>query len=139
VIRPDRAVAVTVSTGCEQTGVRGTREPSTRYPKGAQTAIAVETNVNIGQLSLWEVASPQIPDAESEAEPRQQVLWVLLIATVGHEVRYELSRPDGQDEHGRVVSWSERIIFDSIDTDALPGRQDDDDGDAGLDVPVERI
>ena len=36
-------------------------------------------------------------------------------------MRYELSRPKGQSKDGRVVEWSERIIFPPYEIDALPG------------------
>jgi hypothetical protein len=50
---------------------------------------------------------------------------------------------DEQDEHGRSVAWSDRIIFPPIELDALSTRrgddEEDDDGSASIDVPVERI
>jgi hypothetical protein len=140
VVSPNRAVAATVATGDEHTGVRGATEPRTKYPKGSETTLAVETNVHLEQLSLWPSPTARTQDT---VEAKQQVLWMLLIATGEHEVRYELSRPKGQDEQGRVVSWSERIIFGPLDIDSIPTKNDDgnedDDGDEGLDVPVERI
>jgi hypothetical protein len=54
--------------------------------------------------------------------------------------------PKGQDGQGRVTSWEERIIFDPIQIDSLPGRgsqgedeDDDNDGLGDIDVPVDRI
>lgn len=137
IVSPDRSTAVTVATGNENTGVHGaSEEPRTKYRRGPQTAARVDTNVHIDQLALW----PQ------EGKPEQtdgQALWILLIATTKDEIRYELSRPNGQDQDGRVVSWSDRIVFDPIEIESIPTRSpeddDDDDGDAGFDVPVERI
>lgn len=127
VVSPDLKIAVAVSTGDERTGI-ATAEPRTKYTKGPETEAAVRAN----QLSLLETT-----------EDTQCETWILLIVTTELEVRYELSRPMGQDKSGRVVSWSERIIFPPIDIDSLPGRDEDDDGDddglGGIDVPVERI
>jgi hypothetical protein len=137
VVSPDRAFSVTVATGDEHTGRPGGTEPRTKYPKGSETRVAVQTNVNIDQLSLW--PSENVSVVETPAQLRD--LWILLIATDEHEIRHELSRPNGQDKDGRVVSWSERIIFEPIDIDSISKRRDDDD-DAdidGFDVPVERI
>lgn len=137
IVSPNNAIAVTVATGDEYTGRNGSPEPKTRYPKGTQTRLAVQ--VNAQQLSLW-----QAPDAPVAVIPgARQALWVLLIATTEREVRFELSRPKGQDETGRVVSWSDRIIFEpiQIETVAINERQndEDDEGTTGIDVPVERI
>lgn len=139
VISPNREIAVTVATGDDHTGVRGAIEPRTKYPKGSETTLAVETNVHLEQLSLW--PSPSSIKQDLKQLPARQVLWMLLIATGEHEIRYELSRPKGQDEQGRVVSWSTRIIFEPIDIESIPARRDDDDDDNedGFDVPVERI
>jgi len=141
VVSPDRTVAVTVATGDDHTGVcstpeRPVSEPRTKYPKGTETKTAVDTNVSIDQLSLWPREDSPTPET-----PKLQDLWILLIATDKHEARYELSRPNGQDTEGRVVSWSERIIFEAIDIDSIPAKRDDDDdeGEDGFDVPVERI
>ncbi len=147
ILSPDRTIAVTVATGDSHTGVRSKKgeakiEPRTKNPKGSETALALQTNVNLEQLTLW----PQVRSIVKEHTqdwPQRQALWILLIAASDHEIRYELSRPKGQDEQGRVVSWFERIIFDPIDIDSIPSdRRDDDDDDNnedGLDVPIERI
>lgn len=127
VISPDQTFSVTVATGNEHTGQPGAAEPCTKHPKGPQTKIAVQTNVNIDQLSLW----PHENASAVETPPRLRDLWILLIATDEREVRSE----------GRVISWSERIIFEPIDIDSIPAQRDDDDhaDDGGFDVPVERI
>lgn len=133
VISPDERVALTVATGDGQTGQTHGFEPQTKYPKGTETRLAVETN---GQLSL-------LPE-DMDPLPHLLETWILLIATDEHQVNFELSLPKTQDSMGRVVSWSERIIFPPIDIDSLPGRDDhgddDDEGGAGgIDVPVERV
>lgn len=141
-VSPDRTVAVTVATGDEHVGVRaGEGEPRTRYPKGSEVSLAIETNVRLGfhQLSLLESEAV----AEPDESPMDHVLWFLLITTTDTETRSELSCAAGQDEEGRVVSWSERIIFDPIDIDSLSKQRDDQnddqDDEEGYDVPVERI
>jgi hypothetical protein len=137
IISPNSAIAVTVATGDEYTGQNGAIEPKTRYPKGTQTKLAVE--VNAQQLSLW--PTPGAPVAVTPGT--RQALWVLLIAKTEHEVRFELSRPKGQDEKGHVVSWSDRIIFEPIEIETLATEErrddEDDEGTSGIDVPVERI
>lgn len=53
--------------------------------------------------------------------------------------RVEGAGPSGQDDQGRIVSWSTRIIPASLDLDdvVVPGNDHDDDDD--IDVPVERL
>jgi hypothetical protein len=132
VVNPDRTVAVTVATGDEYTGISGQKEPRTKYPKGSETDLAIE--VNVEQLTIW--AEP----SSVSAQPRsRRSTWMLLVATTAHEVRSELSCPSGQDESGRVVAWSERIPLSPIEIDALPMRDDDEDEPPAIDVPVERI
>jgi hypothetical protein len=137
-ISPGGAVAVTVATGDEYTGRNGVLEPKTKYPKGTETKLAVE--INAAQLSLWPAPGSLVAVGGS-----RQALWVLLIATNAEEVRYELSRPRGQDEKGRVVSWSDRIIFEPIEIESIATQgqedpdEDEDEGTSGIDVPVERI
>lgn len=137
IISPNNAIAVTVATGDEFTGQNGEIEPKTRYPKGTQTKLAVE--VNAQQLSLW--PAPGAPVAVVEGA--RQALWVLLVSTTEHEVRFELSRPKGQDEKGHVVSWSDRIVFEPIEIETVTTDErhddEDDEGKSGIDVPVERI
>jgi hypothetical protein len=136
VVRSDGAVALTVATGDEYTGRKselGLPEPSTKYPKGSETDLAIVANV---QLSLWEDPAAELAQVK-RSQPGRQTWW-LLSAVVDGELRYELSCPNGQDDRGYVVSWSERIIFDPIPIDG--GRDDDDDpGTSQIDVPVERL
>ncbi|MGO9319187.1 MAG: hypothetical protein ACLQBY_00010 [Solirubrobacteraceae bacterium] len=135
VVSPDKAVAVTVATGDEYTGIAGAMEPRTKHPKGSQTDLAIE--INVQQLTFLPIAEPG-----ASTEPRaRQATWILLIATTVHEVRAELSCPSGQDEMGHVVAWSERIPLPSIEIDTIPINRGDDDDDEppAIDVHVERI
>ena len=61
---------------------------------------------------------------------RVRDLWLLLLhydKSTG-EIRYELSRPWGIDETGKINTWSERILFppipDSASTVAPLGGED---------------
>ena len=137
VVRGDGAVAVTVATGDEYTGRKpalgiGIPEPSTRYPKGTETDLAIDVNV---QLSLWGDLDTEALETDAPRPVRQT--WWLLSAMVDGELRFELACPAGQDDRGYIVSWSERIIFEPIPLDA--GRGDDDDPGTAIDVPVERL
>jgi hypothetical protein len=136
VVRFDDAVAVTIATGDEYTGRKpeaGIPEPSTKYPKGTETDLAIVVNL---QLSLWSEPANDVAET-SAARPVRQTWW-LLSAMVDGELRFELSCPKGQDERGHIVKWSERIVFEPIPLDQ--GRDDDDDsGASAIDVPVERL
>jgi hypothetical protein len=135
VISPDRATAITVATGNVFTGSRGPQQPSTKYPRGARTQLAIEINKT---LSLFD------DPAEIEVEPpppASRATWVLLIHTdrKAGEVRYELSRPEGQDNEGRVTSWSDRIIFPPLKIQSASPTPDNEPGTPPIDVPVDRI
>jgi hypothetical protein len=135
IVNPEGTIAIIVATGDEHTGI-ATAEPRTKYPKGPETTAAVLANeqMEFPGLAIAAFESPTAPKCET---------WILLPSTNDFEMRYELSRPKAQDKEGRVVSWSDRIIFPSIEIESLPGRDDnggdDDDDDRGIDVPVERI
>ncbi len=144
VVSPNGAIAITVATGDGYTGQEGTHEPHTKYPKGAETKVRVNRNVHLEQLSLWEEPKPlSVVATKVEVGAAQQVLWILLVSTTQDEVRYELSRPRGQDDQGRVISWAERIIFPPLEPNEPEQIQHDtdkdDQGDEGLDIVVERI
>jgi hypothetical protein len=133
-ISPNGRVAIVVATGDERTGI-ATAEPATRHSKGSETEAAVEKNAQF-----------VIPGLADTSAPTQTETWVLLLCTTDLEMRYELSRPKKQNADGRITQWSDRIIFPTIDLESLPGREDedrgnddDDDGPAGIVVPVERI
>lgn len=138
VLSPNERIAITVATGDLHTGNIGLSEPATRYPKGPATRDAVEDN----QLSLLPLVPAEDPDADEESIVAQT--WILLLSTDDQELTYELSLPAEQDGEGRVVAWSERIIFSPIEIAALPARDgdaadDDDEDDGDIDVPIERI
>lgn len=133
VVSPDGKVAIVVATGDERTGI-ATAEPRTKYPKGPETSTAVRINEQLSLLNQNPVVD-KTPAIQRET-------WIFLIVATDLEMRYELSSPLGQDNDGRVVAWSERIIFPPIEIDSLPtndGGDDDDDGAGGINVPVERL
>jgi hypothetical protein len=135
VVHPDGHTAFTVATGDERTGKPGLPEPRTKYPRGRETVLAININ---RQLSLFDELEEE--DAEAVMRPRRET-WTLLVATTESEVRYELSLGSSQDSDGRIIGWSERILFPALDMTAhTPDDDDDDDGGSGeIDVPVERI
>lgn len=135
VVRPDGAVALTIATGDAYTGRKsepGLPTPSTKYPKGTETDLAIVANV---QLRLWDDPATAHGPVGSRRLARQT--WWLLSAVVDGELRYELSCPEGQDDRGYIVRWSQRIVFDAISIDG--GRDDDDPGTSQIEVPVERL
>lgn len=143
VISPDEKVAVAVSTGDDNTGRSeyryGEIQPRTKHPKGSEMRSAVEANE---PTTLFDVATGEPVKREVDLDLNRLRTWVLLLAMIEQEIRYELSLPKRQDKEGYVCEWSERIIFPAIAIDSLPSRnddQDDDGGTAGIDVPVERI
>lgn len=136
VVRPDGALAMTIATGDDYTGRKpepGVPGPSTKYPKGTETDLAIVVNV---QLSLWD--DPTNNETRYEASRPVRQTWWLLSAMVDNELRFELSCPAGQDDRGYIVDWSERIIFEPISLESGDG-DDDDPGASEIDVPVERL
>jgi hypothetical protein len=134
IVNPAETIAIIVATGDEHTGIAA-GEPRTRYPKGPETTAAVQANV---QMALPGLAIAQF----ERVSPLALETWIALLLTNDLECRYELSRPRQQDKEGRVIAWSDRILFPPIEIEGLPGRDDNgggDDEDGGLDVPVERI
>lgn len=133
VVSPNELVAIAVSTGDERTGREGEPEPRTKYPKDTVFLAAVNRNV---QLSLF---GEMIIEADGKVLSKTRT-WTLLMRTdaFAKEVRVELSLPARIGEDGRVIAWSERIIFTPLSFDnTLPG--DDDPPIEGIDVPVEPI
>lgn len=137
VVRSDGAVALTIATGDENTGLHsepGVPQPTTKYPKGTETDLAITVN---RQLRLWHEAGDLSIDVDTE-RPRRQTWW-LLFAQVATELRFELSLPAGQDDRGHIHSWTERIIFEPISLESYGNEDDDDPGPTPIDVPVERL
>jgi hypothetical protein len=106
-VSPNGRVAITVSSGDENTGRLGTAVPQTRNPKGTATLGVIAMNQR--QLSLFETGS-------SDTEPRKPevMTWVLLVTRDAREVCFELSLPAAIGSDGRVHEWAERILFSPL-------------------------
>jgi hypothetical protein len=109
-VNPPRNIAISVSTGDENTGIVDAT-PSTRSTKGPRTANAVI--VNALQLSLF----GNVPLRPEELKRSNGVMtWILLFHrdVTAQETRFELSRPVKMDSDGHVDVWVERIIFPAL-------------------------
>lgn len=109
VVSRDKKLAITVSSGNEYTGIEG-RLPETRNIKGSQTASSVTFNSRQGILFPVELPEDQMV---VPMRPNEQALWMFLyyIDFDNAELRYELSLPTAMAENGKVIGWSQRIIF----------------------------
>jgi hypothetical protein len=106
-LAPDNSIAICVSTGDSATGhVDGS--PSTKYPKGSATAIAVE--VNRFQIDMFSTQAGGEENASSEGP----LTWILLSHMADGVVSCELSLPSDMGPDGRVNTWSERILLPRI-------------------------
>ncbi|MFD3519471.1 hypothetical protein [Streptomyces sp. NPDC058653] len=134
-ISPTDDFAVTASSGSKETGFAALT-PSTRYPKGSAVIRRVETN---RQLTL--------PGYEVETEPQEVgdgiPTWFLLYQHVnmqtGTRVYAELSLPSNTGSRGKIDTWHERIILPWIDFEGVTPFPSEDDGDGGIDIPIERL
>src|ERR1700719_33316 len=102
-VNPTRTIALSVSTGDENTGVEDAN-PSTRSTKGPRTADAVI--VNALQLNLF----GNVPLKPEELKESNGVMtWILLFHrdVTAQETRFELSRPVKMDSDGHVEVWVE--------------------------------
>lgn len=109
-VNPPRTIAISVSTGDENTGIVDAT-PSTQSAKGPRTAEAVV--VNAMQLELFR----NVPLRPEELKQANGVTtWILLFHrdAIAEETRFELSRPVKMDSEGRVDLWAERIIFRAL-------------------------
>ena len=101
-------IAIAVATGDEATGDAGAI-PRTKYPKGPTTARAVERNNQ--QLRLFEDLNEESP-ADESTDVQIALTWILLIARIDDEVRFELSLPAKIGDDERIEAWTERLILD---------------------------
>ena len=109
-VNPNRTIALSVSTGDENTGIEDAN-PSTRSTKGPRTADAVI--VNALQLNLF----GNVPLKPEELKESNGVMtWILLFHrdVTAQETRFELSRPVKMDSDGHVEVWVERILFPAL-------------------------
>ena len=83
-------------------------KPSTKYPKGDLTALAVMQNADQGVLDLgadYAVDTVDPLDLES--------IWFLLQRVTDENIYGELSLPTAI-ENGVIVDWEERILLPQI-------------------------
>lgn len=126
VISPAKDIAIAVATGNDATGDE-TREPNTKYPRGAATQAAVDEN-----KLLYSLFAPT-PEEEAEAK---RATWILLKKRVDDTAYAELSLPASMTKDGFVEEWDTRIILDPILID--PSVILDDDLTDDIDIPVIR-
>lgn len=136
IVNPLRRVAVTASSGNEQTGNGDvSRPPTTKNPKGQVTSELVIANE---QAFLF----PQSPSAIRTPRRSERATWLLLIWPTGSEARCELSLPRAMSK-GYIVGWHERLMLEPVALDEEPvaispaGPSDGDDL-SRFDVPVTR-
>ncbi|MEU5051935.1 hypothetical protein [Streptomyces sp. NPDC021096] len=135
VISPTETFAITASSGSRETGFAALT-PSTRYSKGPAVTRRVETNRQL-----------MFPDYEVEAEAQDVgdgiPTWFLLYQHVntdtGTRLYSELSLPDHMGSRGKIDSWQERIILPWLDFEGVIPFPDEDDGEGGIDIPIERL
>jgi hypothetical protein len=110
-VNPTRTIAISVSTGDENTGIADAT-PSTRSTKGPRTADAVI--VNALQLELF--GNVPLKPEELKKESNGVMTWIFLFHrdVKTQETRFEFSRPVKMDSEGYVDVWAERIIFPAL-------------------------
>jgi hypothetical protein len=142
VVRPDRKLALAVTSGDAITGVLlGTLQPKTKNPKGAIVEHAV--NVNAAQIDLFEPAdleNEKLRLARPTKAKKTPLTWFLLVHCTEGAIQAEVSLPEAFEKN-RIVRWRERIRLPLLQRVEPPSvrRQDDDDEDSGdVVVPVSR-
>jgi hypothetical protein len=111
VVNQEHSIAISVSTGDEDTG-RKDGSPCTSAAKGPRTARAILEN--LGQGVLFE----SLPPAEL-VNAGGRATWILLMFRdmKTRELRCELSRPIRMAPEGYVDGWAERIILSATPFD----------------------
>jgi hypothetical protein len=123
-ISPDKKIAIAVAAGDAGTGDLNAT-PRTKYERGEQTRAVVDR-----QYSLLPPELPIAPD------PKDGLLYVLLVYPAVDGVRCELSLPTQIGKDGRITSWRERIVLAIVPRPDVPGS--DIDRGPEIDVPVSR-
>lgn len=134
VVNPVKGIAVTVSSGCEQTGNGDpAHPPRSKNPKGQVTTDLVAVN---RQMLLF----PGHPRAIRTPKAKERSTWFLLIHVDGSTAKCELSLPRAMSD-GHIVDWHERLMLEPVTLDEIPKALglDPDGGDSSdIDVPVSR-
>lgn len=133
VVHTERQLAIVCAAGNSFTGLPFSlfrKDPTTKWPKGERTAIAVARN---NQLALF--------DTPDDAQRRPLETWMLLQYADGEEVRAELSLPAGMNARGYITDWRERYLLPPLSNEGGviddPIVDGDDDGEAGIVINVE--
>lgn len=107
VVNGDDTIAISVSSGDDDTGVRD-GNPRTKYAKGPRTVEVVRANRFMDYL-LPEMALPSKASVTGDG----RTTWIFLIRCNGDSQLFvsELSRPVGVTDDGFVDGWAERIIL----------------------------
>lgn len=130
-VHPSEKIVIAVQTGDRATGVRS-EIPSNRAPKGSTTEGAVFANQQ--QLRLFDI--PPLPPSELRGD--DSIMWVLLYHVAVDEIRFELSLPLNM-VGGKIRSWEERIVFQSVRFDSANIEiGDEHDDNTEIDIDVER-
>jgi hypothetical protein len=133
VTSPDRKIALTIATGDENAGRKGTPFARTKWRKGPMLTEWVSPS---RQMSMLDV------DETGEPEPRPE-LWILLVQRTKTEILAELSHPTSvsKDNKLRFGNTKKRFFMPPIPIDQTQqyDDEDDEDYDASPDVPVERL
>lgn len=116
----DLKISITVGSGDHNTG-NHLAMPSTKYPRGAASLIAIAEN---GQLVINFPEWKAIQDAARKllemhnAKARGEIrTWWLLLYPTGNHVRAELSLPV-QSKGRKITAWEKRIILGTFDLGA---------------------
>jgi hypothetical protein len=113
IVNPLRRVAVTASSGNDQTGNGDVeRPPTSKNPKGQVTSELVIANE---QAILF----PENPAVIRSPRPSERATWFLLIWPTGSEARCELSLPKAMS-NGYIVDWHERLMLEPVILDEEP-------------------
>jgi hypothetical protein len=129
VVSPDRKIAITIATGDENAGRRGTPFARTKWDKGKMLIEWVDPP---RQLS--------IDGAETGEVAERPELWILLVQRTATEVLAELSHPTSVTKDECLRFGGTRIFLTPIPIDqTLPYEDEDDDDAASPEVSVERL
>ncbi|GAB2583652.1 hypothetical protein GCM10027168_15550 [Streptomyces capparidis] len=134
-LSPTEGFAITASSGSRETGFAALT-PSTRYSKGSAVIRRVETNRQL-MLPPYEV-EPE-PQGVGDGIPTWFLLYQHVNTETGTRLYAELSMPDNAGSRGKIDSWHERIMLPFIDFEGFTPFPDEDEGEGGIDIPIERL
>lgn len=130
VYAPTHGVAIVIVGADNNTGVRGFDHPRARRPRGPMTAKRVSKN---RQLAL-EIQGMPISEDAADAD---LTTWFFLLNAREGQLFSELSSPVDIGEDRRVITWSERILFEPLQIEGAVTPTLPDDG--SDDPPVVRV